>query len=199
MVKIVSFRRSGYNLAAKLLWQNAETGLDNYEGLHFSHSHMPAGPFLHIYRPLLPVMLSYYRMRERFGIGECSFTDFLRAPESMLPTSKTCDVQYNGEQRTEAHQHKRSAVPLSLQWLLRNDAWRRAARLHVSYEMVCTEPLRFVHMVSAAFGVPLKMGFKPVLERVGWWASQEAPVEATEQDYVYLQQLQDEYNTGGMQ
>ncbi len=190
---IASFRRSGYNLLAQLLHRNLETGCSNYEQLHYSHSSVPVRPFICVHRGILPTMLSYYRMRERFGIGECSFYCFLRERADLLPKATGCAVLYNGSLRTEAHYPKYDARPLPQVWLDFTSEARASAKLQFSYQQVVENPYGVCKKVALAFNVQPRIGeFVPVLNRVGWIPVEEQPVAVSSADYKLLAQYEEQ-------
>jgi len=172
-VKIVSFRRSGLHYLAELLFRNLETGAPDREALHYSHSRVPGSPYVCIYRQAFPTLLSFWRMRRRFGV-ECSFADLLRVPFVELPSAPGgayLDGAYVADAARPA-----VAQPLLDAWLSDTLRFLRGCAVAVPYDGAVAEPLRAVEAVQSALQLRRKPDFSVPFARVGWApAAEEAP------------------------
>lgn len=190
---IVSFRRSGYNLLANLLHTNLETGVHEYEDLHYSHTRMPVQPYIAVVRALLPTMVSFYKLKGRFGIGECGFGHFIRIPQKYLATTDECDVRYNGNRRCDAATLPSTYRELTLpeQWCELTPKFAEGAYLCFAYHDLTDRPLQVVHKVAEAFHLAKKPPFKPIDNKVGWTPDPGIQVDIEPADYVLLAKLED--------
>lgn len=192
---IVSFRRSGYNYLANLLWRNLENSWADYEELHYSHSRVCPEPYVCVTRDLLPTMLSWYRIKGRFGVGECSFSEFIRTAVADLPVATACDVHYNGRRVTESHRTQDSVLTLPELWSASTSLFLLQAKLSLHYNSLVRDPLRCVQAVSEVFSCPMRGAFDPVLERVGWWPAKEEQPSVVRSDLELLQSVQDQFDS----
>jgi hypothetical protein len=187
---ICAFRRSGTHYAAKLIQENLDTGIDDYEKLHGSHSRALAQPYICIRRHIVPTMISYYKMRERFGIHRSvTFTEMITAKAKDLRKAEACDVLRDGERVTKAH------VPDYGEWTL-PEAHRfigirlaRHALRTYQYNDIVDDPYAFVRSVMRAFKLHMRpdRAFSDIKSRVGWVPTIDSEtVELTSDDYRLL-------------
>jgi len=177
MIRIVSHHRTGTHLLAKLLHQNFYGQGADYEGLHYSHTRIPEGPFVHIYRAVYPVMLSVWRMREHFGVHPS--VDFSRMIRTRWPDMPKVESKYA---------FRDFDGTMLDRWLRNTTDFSRKASISVSYNDVIDRPLNVVLRVSAALNFP-RRGFSPVSEHVGWRGSDEKP-EVTANDAAMMEEYQ---------
>lgn len=191
---IVSFRRTGTHALAKLLHQNLRTGKDSYENLHYSHSRIPATPYIHIWRPILPTMLSMWQMRERFGVRvDTPFSRFIRAPYPDLFVADACKVDLDGVERTDAHRIKGwDDEPLSIpeRWLRDTNRFAANAAINVSYHAISDCPLRVISATAMVFELEPVGELKLLRERVGWVPSVETDPGVVSADLLHLQKFE---------
>ena len=179
MIHIVAFRRTGTHFLANLLARNLQTP-QTPEDMHYSHSQMPAKRFITIWRPLLPTMLSMYKMRERFGIARsCGFTDMVLLPIQQLPKTSTCDVLHYGKKVEQAHELPCQDKSLLELWREHTLEFARNAFICFRYCNVIADPLTAIRTVAKAFSIGTTETFMPVTERVGWFSVKEDEPELT--------------------
>ena len=190
MAKIVAFRRAGTHALASLLHRNLDTGLPSYEDLHYSHSRIPEGPFVHVHRPLLPVALSFWRMRERFGIARSvSFAELLREPMDNLPRAESAATLHNGALDMEVHRVQ-CELTMPNMWLRDTKRFAAEAAVNVKYSAVQEYPLLVVETVMHRLGLQRQSRFCLIHDRVGWWPKSEVHPAVTYLDLCLLDQVE---------
>lgn len=195
--RIMSFRRTGTNLLAKLLHDNLVTSAAEYAQLHCSHSTVPSEKFIATYRPLLPTMMSLYHMRERFGVQlSVSFEDFIRVPYDKLPEATTCASFIDGTPSLVCFRLP-FTVPLPQAWVHDTTRFAEQASVVVHYSAMLEQPLRVVQAVAGALHLPMRGSFTVPQSRVGLWPSDESDIPIDLDDVRYLQRIQDQFTFSG--
>lgn len=193
-MKIVSFRRTGTNLLAALLFRNFDLpGASCYDDLCFSHSKVPESePYIATYRPVLPTMLSLWRMRTRVGIAACvPFADFIRMPFDELPAHEgPVQILVDGQLREMANHRPQSSLPAPEWWLSDTVRFGRKAKVVVSYSALVENPMRVLDAVQKAFLLNRRMPLDLCLKRVGWWPVKEEDPQVSWEDARLLQLTQ---------
>lgn len=189
--RIVSHTRTGTHYLAKLLWSNFRTGYGAYEELHFSHSRVPPEPYIHLHRPLFPVMLSVWRAREHLGIAKSvSFSAMLRTPWEAMPRAESCEAVYNGVATSKVCSPKEFFGTLPQRWLDSTTLFARSAAYNAEYSWVVERPMAVLQEVARAFKVKRNKEFVPVLERVGWWSADEETPSISADDMYLMEAYQ---------
>lgn len=173
MLKLVSHNRTGTHYLMHLLYNNVCTGATCPEDIHFSHSQMPPDdPFLHLWRPLYPVMLSMWRCRDHLGIArEVTFSQMLRTPWETMPRASDAPYTYlNGKVTDRVTPPRSFTGTLPDRWLERTQTFAANAVLTVSYDDAVSRPLYVIDAVCATFRTErFSSVFVPVFDRVGWY------------------------------
>lgn len=184
---IVSFRRSGTHLLAELLFRNLETGAKSAEELHFSHSTLPDFPYVCVWRPILPTALSFWRMRERFGLAKSvTFSQMVQEPWAHLEKCEDASALLNGVFVSQATKQL-DFGSFCEAWL--NDTQRFVAnsRIHVRYSALVERPYDVVREIAREMRLKRRSSeFQLVHERVGWAAVHEEQPVVQEADLLKL-------------
>jgi hypothetical protein len=196
--RICAHTRSGTHYLAKLLYDNYNCEAEDYEKLHFSHTRVPEDghPIIHLYRPILPVMISIWRVREHLGISSTvRFSDMIRTPWEEMPRSEIGPALLNGERIDRVCAPKDFVGTLP-------DRWVRILKLFSDYKPKISLPYSAV--VERPYYVASLIAQTHQLERltspflypqapVGWQTMTpwERP-EVTGDDLVYLESFQKE-------
>lgn len=192
MLKIVSHTRTGTHYLCMLLFRNLETGAGDYEEMHYSHSRVPEGPYIHLHRPLFPTLLSIWRVREHAGLHRSvTFSDLVHMPCDVLPKAQSCEAMFNGARLDKVCPGK-GFLPgetFPQRWLRLTDLFESGAYASYSYEEAVTRPLYVIESIAGRF-VLRRRPFTPVLERVGWWAVGMETPEITERDMRVIEEHQ---------
>jgi hypothetical protein len=205
MFKIVSHTRTGTHLLAKLIHSNFTTGLDDYEKLHFSHSRIPMNaeaaplPYIHLWRPIYPVMLSIWRVREHLGIHkDVSFSTILRTVWSDMKRSESCETLFNGEQRNLVCPPRDFDDTLPDRWLKLTRYFREHAYIEFSYQDVVDRPWEVLRRIANRFSKwsARKTEFTPVLQRVGWYSTADEQPKITAADMKLLEGYEERFRNG---
>lgn len=193
LVDIVSFRRTGTHLLAKLLHSNAETGAESYTELHFSHSKLSPRPYVATLRAVYPTMVSMWRMRDRFLVPRSvSFSDFVRRPFDSLVGDVAPRVVLDGVPVPDGERGPFScATSLAEKWAVDTIRFAEGAAVVVPYTLMVDDPLCAVGCVCTALSLKRRSGFTPVLHRVGYWSLDEEDPVVTLSDFRYLQEFQE--------
>lgn len=170
---ICSHTRTGTHYLASLLYRNLECGVDDYEKLHYSHSRIAPKPFVHLYRPLLPVMLSIWRVRQHLGIHQdVTFSQLIRTRWDVMPRAVAGLGVFNGDRDDRICLTK--AEPLETlpeRWLRVTRMFQSAAAFSVTYESCVSRPLAVIEAVKKRFQLQLRSTRLDLcLDRVGWWS-----------------------------
>jgi hypothetical protein len=192
-IKIVSHTRSGVHYLARLLHDNFETGAESYEELHYSHTRVPEGEdYIHLYRPLFPVMLSIWRCRAHLGIHRTvSFADMIRTPWPNMPRSEEApSAVYNGEPQTRVCAPKDFNCTLPARWYLLTELFKVHAIVSIHYDDAVSRPYEVARLIAQLHEFPRKQDFRPVLQRVGWWDADKQDPAITESDLQLLESYQ---------
>jgi hypothetical protein len=185
---VCAHTRTGTHLLAKLLHLNFETGVSDYQELLGSHSVVPQVLFATVVRPVLPVMLSVWKVRDQLGIHRSvSFSSMLRTPWLEMPASESCTALLNGARVDRVRRPRAFSDTLPHRWLRVTSMFLRHAAVAVAYHDLVEQPARVLRQFSLPRVGPLRI----VLERVGWAAVEEEQPEVSEDDLLLLQQYQE--------
>lgn len=142
-------------------------------------------------RPATEVMLSLYRMRSRFGIGNVSFADFLRTPYVAMPKVSQCRIikRFPNEELYTECTHMLSPVdkrPLDhWQYVVRNHC--ECADIQIQFSELVSEPQRIIEMIAKAVSWPFVVeSVQLPKERVGWFDPNEQEISATKSDVALM-------------
>lgn len=166
----MSHTRAGVHYLAALLHANLETGAGSYEELHYSHTRVPEGPYLHLHRRLLPTAVSMWRVRDHLGVNrDIPFADYIRTPMHQLPPAESGPAYLNGE-----YSERVCAPPVQYcgtvleRWLEYTSRFEGSSiDLSLSYEEVVAAPEAAVELAARAFGLARRGAFE-VPGLVGW-------------------------------
>lgn len=191
-IRIVSHTRAGVHYLASLLFANIETGAASYEELHYSHTRVPVCSYIHLYRQLLPTVLSMWRVRDHLGVAQSvSFSDYIRTPMDRLLKAESGPAYYNGEytERVCAPSIAYKGTVLE-RWLEYTHKFQATTDLSVSYEEVVAAPKAAVELVACAYGLRCKPGFTAVVGPVGWQPSREEKPSVSSDDLLLIRRFQ---------
>lgn len=190
--RIVSHTRAGVHYLAALLHANLETGAASYEELHYSHTRVPEGPYLHLYRQLLPTVISMWRVRDHLGVARSvSFADYIRTPMAQLPKASSGPAYYNGEysERVCAPPVIYSGTVLE-RWLEYTRRFEERCACSVFYEEAVAAPEAVVELIGARFGLQSRQPFVYVEGRKGWQPTLEERPALTADDLALIRSFQ---------
>lgn len=195
---IVSHTRTGTHYLARLLYDNLECGVDDdYEKLHFSHSRIPqdGSLYIHLYRPLLPVMISMYGVREHLGMAESvTLEDMTFKRWDQLPRSTSGGFAlFNGTVDSKVCTTKvLDGETLPMRWVRQTVTFGARAYFSLSYDLAVTQPVLVCDAVMDAFQLARRLKrFSVPFHKVGWWnGAADRSIQASESVLRELQQHQ---------